>query len=60
MRTLPARNADVTMDDGRREFARAGVAPVKKYLADGVRVALGANGSASNYASNILLGARRA
>jgi cytosine/adenosine deaminase-related metal-dependent hydrolase len=64
------------MDDGRREFARAGVgvahcpcsgmrlassiAPVKKYLADGVRVGLGVHGSASNDTSDILLEARQA
>jgi 8-oxoguanine deaminase len=63
-------------DDEIREFARtgagvahcpcsnmrlaSGIAPVKKYLAVGVRVGLGVDGSASNDASNILLEARQA
>jgi 8-oxoguanine deaminase len=38
----------------------SGIAPVKKYLAAGVRVGLGVDGSASNDASNILLEARQA
>src|SRR5262245_9566525 len=63
-------------DDEIREFARTGVgaahcpcsnmrlasgiAPVKKYMAAGVKVGLGVDGSASNDASNILLEARQA
>ena len=63
-------------DDEIRELARAGagaahcpcsnmrlasgIAPVKKYMAAGVRVGLGVDGSASNDASNILLEARQA
>ena len=38
----------------------SGIAPIKKYLAAGVRVGLGVDGSASNDASNILLEARQA
>src|SRR5918993_248944 len=38
----------------------SGIAPVKKYLAAGVHVGLGVDGSASNDASNILLEARQA
>jgi 8-oxoguanine deaminase len=37
----------------------SGIAPVKKYLAAGVKVGLGVDGSASNDASNILLEARQ-
>jgi 8-oxoguanine deaminase len=63
-------------DDEIREMARAGVgaahcpcsnmrlasgiAPIKQYLAAGVKVGLGVDGSASNDASNILLEARQA
>ncbi len=63
-------------DDEIRHFARTGVgaahcpcsnmrlasgiAPIKKYLAAGVKVGLGVDGSASNDASNILLEARQA
>jgi cytosine/adenosine deaminase-related metal-dependent hydrolase len=38
----------------------SGIAPVKKYMAAGVRVGLGVDGSASNDSSNILLEARQA
>ena len=38
----------------------SGIAPVKKYLAAGVKVGLGVDGSASNDASNILLEVRQA
>ncbi len=38
----------------------SGIAPVKKYMAAGVKVGLGVDGSASNDASNILLEARQA
>jgi 8-oxoguanine deaminase len=38
----------------------SGIAPVKKYLAAGVKVGLGVDGSASNDASNILLETRQA
>ena len=38
----------------------SGIAPVKKYLAAGVKIGLGVDGSASNDASNILLEARQA
>ena len=63
-------------DDEIRQFARngvgaahcpcsnmrlaSGIAPIKKYLAAGVKVGLGVDGSASNDASNILLEARQA
>lgn len=63
-------------DDEIRQFARtgagaahcpcsnmrlaSGIAPIKKYLAAGVRVGLGVDGSASNDASNLLLEARQA
>jgi 8-oxoguanine deaminase len=63
-------------DDEIRQFARngvgtahcpcsnmrlgSGIAPVKKYLAAGVKVGLGVDGSASNDASNIMLEARQA
>jgi cytosine/adenosine deaminase-related metal-dependent hydrolase len=63
-------------DDEIREFARtgagaahcpcsnmrlaSGIAPIKKYMAAGVKVGLGVDGSASNDASNILLEARQA
>lgn len=63
-------------DDEIRDFARTGVgaahcpcsnmrlasgiAPIKKYLAAGVKVGLGVDGSASNDASNILMEARQA
>jgi cytosine/adenosine deaminase-related metal-dependent hydrolase len=38
----------------------SGIAPVKKYLAAGVRVGVGVDGSASNDSSNLLLEARQA
>jgi cytosine/adenosine deaminase-related metal-dependent hydrolase len=38
----------------------SGIAPVKKYLAAGVKIGLGVDGSASNDGSNILLEARQA
>jgi 8-oxoguanine deaminase len=38
----------------------SGLAPIKKYMAAGVKVGLGVDGSASNDASNILLEARQA
>jgi 8-oxoguanine deaminase len=38
----------------------SGIAPIKKYLAAGVKVGLGVDGSASNDASNLLLEARQA
>src|ERR1700736_4951691 len=38
----------------------SGIAPIRKYLAAGVKVGLGVDGSASNDASNILLEARQA
>jgi 8-oxoguanine deaminase len=38
----------------------SGIAPVKKFLAAGVKVGLGVDGSASNDASNLLLEARQA
>lgn len=38
----------------------SGIAPVKKYMAAGVRVGLGVDGSASNDSSNLLLEARQA
>lgn len=38
----------------------SGIAPVKKYIAAGVRVGLGVDGSGSNDASNILLETRQA
>ena len=38
----------------------SGISPIKKYLAAGVHVGLGVDGSASNDASNILLEARQA
>jgi cytosine/adenosine deaminase-related metal-dependent hydrolase len=38
----------------------SGIAPIKQYLAAGVKVGLGVDGSASNDASNILLEARQA
>ena len=38
----------------------SGIAPIKKYMAAGVRVGLGVDGSASNDSSNILMEARQA
>jgi 8-oxoguanine deaminase len=38
----------------------SGIAPIKKYMAAGVKVGLGVDGSASNDASNMLLEARQA
>jgi len=38
----------------------SGIAPVKKYMAAGVRIGLGVDGSASNDASNMLLETRQA
>src|SRR5260370_16765633 len=38
----------------------SGIAPIKKYMAAGVKVGLGVDGSASNDSSNILLEARQA
>jgi cytosine/adenosine deaminase-related metal-dependent hydrolase len=38
----------------------SGIAPIKKYMAAGVKVGLGVDGSASNDASNILLETRQA
>jgi hypothetical protein len=38
----------------------SGIAPVMKYLASGVKVGLGVDGSARNDASNIVLEARQA
>jgi cytosine/adenosine deaminase-related metal-dependent hydrolase len=38
----------------------SGIAPVKKYMAAGVKVGLGVDGSASNDSSNILMEARQA
>src|SRR5260370_32379767 len=38
----------------------SGIAPIKKYMAAGVKVGLGVDGSASNDSSNILLDARQA
>ena len=38
----------------------SGIAPVKKYMAAGVKVGLGVDGSASNDCSNILMEARQA
>ncbi|MEJ8571368.1 8-oxoguanine deaminase [Microbaculum marinum] len=38
----------------------SGIAPIKKYMAAGIRVGLGVDGSASNDSSNMLLEARQA
>lgn len=38
----------------------SGIAPIKKYMAAGVKVGLGVDGSASNNSSNILMEARQA
>jgi 8-oxoguanine deaminase len=38
----------------------SGIAPIKKYLANGVKVSLGVDGSASNDGSNLLVEVREA